>query len=158
MAKKKKVRVDLRKNRTKPPREQQWTRGFQEHGFAEEATTQDERVRAKGDCRADGRSSGRDRQPAEGDGAGRDAGRRRRRTCPGRVLRVFRDVCERVRRRTAGQFRCAVRRLLRSLTHRRAQHRHHRRPRLVAPGEQTSGNVEATPRASSSASSRGTAC
>src|SRR5260370_1892389 len=49
MAKKKKVRVDLRKNRSKPPRERGWTRGFQEHGFAEEATTGDERVRAKGD-------------------------------------------------------------------------------------------------------------
>src|SRR4051812_47163065 len=47
--KKKKVRVDLRKNRSKPPRQQGWTRGFQEHGFAEEATTNDERVRAKGD-------------------------------------------------------------------------------------------------------------
>src|SRR5438094_1860534 len=47
--KKKKVRVDLRKNRTKPPRQRQWTRGFQEHGYADEATTGDERVRAKGD-------------------------------------------------------------------------------------------------------------
>src|ERR1700730_11390889 len=49
MAKKKKIRVDLRKNRSKPPRQRQWTRGFQEHGFAEEATLGDERVRAKGD-------------------------------------------------------------------------------------------------------------
>src|SRR5262245_54107450 len=49
MAKKKKVRVSLRKNRTKPPRERQWTRGYQEHGFAEEATPPDERVRAKGE-------------------------------------------------------------------------------------------------------------
>src|SRR5947208_1889231 len=49
MAKKKKVRVDLRKNRTKPPRERDWTRGFQEHGFEEEGTRQDERVKAKGD-------------------------------------------------------------------------------------------------------------
>src|SRR5262249_22622900 len=48
MAKKKKVRVDLRKNRTKPPRQRGWTRGFQEHGFADEATQGDERVRAKG--------------------------------------------------------------------------------------------------------------
>ena len=36
MAKKKKVRVDLRKNRSKPPRPKQWTRGFHEHGFEEE--------------------------------------------------------------------------------------------------------------------------
>ena len=49
MAKKKKVRVELRKNRSKPPRQQGWTRGFQEHGFTEEATLNDERVRAKGE-------------------------------------------------------------------------------------------------------------
>ena len=49
MAKKKKVRVELRKNRSKPPRERQWTRGFHEHGFEEQATAGGERVRAKGD-------------------------------------------------------------------------------------------------------------
>ena len=49
MAKKKKVRVDMRKNRSKPPRPRQWTRDFQDHGFAEEATTGQERVRAKGE-------------------------------------------------------------------------------------------------------------
>lgn len=49
MAKNKKVRVDLRKNRSKPPREKEWTRGFNEHGFADEATVGGERVRAKGD-------------------------------------------------------------------------------------------------------------
>src|SRR5947209_16265030 len=49
MAKKKKVRVDLRKNRSKPPRQRGWTRDFQEHGYAETDTPSDERVRAKGD-------------------------------------------------------------------------------------------------------------
>ena len=49
MSKKKKVRVDLRKNRNQPPRDRQWTRGYQEHGFADEATKGDERVRAKGE-------------------------------------------------------------------------------------------------------------
>src|SRR5436305_12072526 len=49
MTNKKKVRVNLRKNRSKPPRPRQWTRGFQEHGFTEEATLGQERVRAKGD-------------------------------------------------------------------------------------------------------------
>src|SRR5579862_6909606 len=49
MGKKKKVRVDFRKNRAKPPRDNQWTRGFQEHGYDEKATTNDERIRAKGD-------------------------------------------------------------------------------------------------------------
>ena len=49
MGKKKKVRVELRKNRSKPPRDHQWTRGFQDHGYNEEATLGGERVRAKGD-------------------------------------------------------------------------------------------------------------
>ncbi len=49
MAKKKKVRVDLRKNRSKPPRPRHWTRDFQDHGFADEATPGQERVRAKGE-------------------------------------------------------------------------------------------------------------
>src|SRR3954463_11832175 len=49
MAKKNKNRVELRKNRTKPPRQNDWTQGFQEHGFTEEATHGGERVRAKGD-------------------------------------------------------------------------------------------------------------
>src|SRR5882724_241059 len=49
MAKKKKIRVEMRKNRSKPARPNQWTRGFQEHGFVEEATSNEERVRAKGE-------------------------------------------------------------------------------------------------------------
>ncbi|MGF1580776.1 MAG: ribosome small subunit-dependent GTPase A [Gemmataceae bacterium] len=47
--KKKKVRVELRKNRTKPARDKNWTRGYQEHGFSEEAPKTHESVRAKGD-------------------------------------------------------------------------------------------------------------
>ena len=34
---------------SKPPREHQWTRDFQEHGFVEESAKSGERVRAKGD-------------------------------------------------------------------------------------------------------------
>ena len=49
MAKKKKVRVNLRKNRSKPPRPRGWTRGFQEHGPDDDATPGRERVRASVD-------------------------------------------------------------------------------------------------------------
>ena len=49
MVKKKKARVDLRKNRSKPPRAKGWTKGFHEHGFEDEAPRAKERVRAKGD-------------------------------------------------------------------------------------------------------------
>jgi ribosome biogenesis GTPase len=113
MAKKKKIRVDLRKNRSKPPRPRQWTKGFQEHGYADEATTNDERVRAKGDLSRrrtiiqDESSTGLDatEMPAIGNEA----------CLAGRVLRVHgpRSVVEADDGR---HFRCAIRRLLRTLT------------------------------------------
>ncbi len=49
MDKKKKIRVELRKNRSKPPRDKRWTQEFQEHGFAEDTQPTQERVRAKGE-------------------------------------------------------------------------------------------------------------
>lgn len=47
MAKKK--RVEFRKNRSKPPRENDLTSGYQKHRFEDEATAKGERVRSKGD-------------------------------------------------------------------------------------------------------------
>jgi ribosome biogenesis GTPase len=115
MAKKKKVRVDLRKNRSKPPRPRQWTRGFQEHGFAEEATPQQERVRAKGDL-------SRRRTVIQEDSGDGPAGQEQPgmpavdpSVCvPGRVLRVH-GLYSIVETDAGEQFRCAVRRLLRTL-------------------------------------------
>jgi ribosome biogenesis GTPase len=116
MAKKKKVRVELRKNRSKPPRERQWTRGFHEHGYAEEATPLDERVRAKG-------ALSRHRTIIQEDGGGAsqsgqaptdmpsvDEGQ----CIPGRVLRVHGLACV-VETEDGSLFRCAVRRLLKTL-------------------------------------------
>jgi ribosome biogenesis GTPase len=110
MAKKKKVRVDMRKNRSKPPRQRQWTRGFQEHGFAEEATTQGERVRAKGDL-----SRRRTIIQDESSETALDMPMVDVSAClPGRVLRVhgLQSVVETEDRK---QYRCSVRRVLRSL-------------------------------------------
>src|SRR5438132_10054200 len=116
MAKKKKVRVDLRKNRPKPPRQRQWTRGFQEHGYADEATLGQERVRAKGDLSRRRTVMQDAARPAPGAGqeaagmpaADTDA------CLAGRVLRVHgpQSVVETADGR---QYRCAVRRLLRTL-------------------------------------------
>ena len=153
MAKKKKVRVDLRKNRNKLPRERQWTRGFQEHGFTEEATSPDERVRAKGDL-SRRRTIIQDENPeavlpgseaASAEMPAVDVGECR----PGRVLRVYRDVCvvapDQIDPGCAGEIRCAVRWLLRSLTtHERT---------ILTTGDrvwfrrvpQTSGAVEGAP-------------
>ena len=112
--KKKKVRVDLRKNRTKPPRQRGWTRGFQEHGFADEATTGEERVRAKGDLsrrrtiiQEDDQKTG-GQEPAEMPAVDPNA------CLEGRVLRVHRLGCI-VETNDGKQYRCAVRQLLRSL-------------------------------------------
>ncbi|MBI1918552.1 MAG: ribosome small subunit-dependent GTPase A [Planctomycetes bacterium] len=126
--KKKKVRVDLRKNRTKPPRERGWTRGFQEHGFADEATHGEERVRAKGDL-------SRRRTIIQEVGAAPAEGGQEPAEMPavdphecleGRVLRVQRLGCV-VSTTDGRQFRCVVRQLLRSLS---TDGRH-----IVAPGD-----------------------
>src|SRR5262245_10869277 len=127
--KKKKVRVDLRKNRTKPPREHGWTRGFQEHGFADEATHGGERVRAKGDL------SRRRTIIQEEAGAAQTEGGQEPAEMPavdpkecleGRVLRVQRLGCV-VETTDGRQFRCVVRQLLRSLS---TEGRH-----IVVPGD-----------------------
>src|SRR6516225_5176544 len=110
MAKKKKVRVDMRKNRSKPPRQRRWTRGFHEHGFAEEATTQGERVRAKGDL-----SRRRTIIQDESSETALDMPMVDVSAClPGRVLRVhgLQSVVETEDRK---QYRCSVRRVLRTL-------------------------------------------
>src|SRR4051812_12507315 len=116
MAKKKKVRVDLRKNLAKPARDRGWTRGFQEHGYEEEATSHDERVRARGDLSRKRTIVQDEGTKKEGETAG-EAGMPSVDTnacLPGRVLRVHRlnSVVETDDGRT---FRCATRQLLRSL-------------------------------------------
>jgi len=112
MAKKKKVRVDLRKNRSKPPRERQWTRGFQEHGFAEDATKSDERIRAKGDLSR--RRTIIQDETAEAGGAGAMPSADATACLPGRVLRVH-GLYSVVETADGRQFRCVVRRMLRTL-------------------------------------------
>lgn len=109
MSKKKKIRVELRKNRSKPAREKQWTRGFQEHGFEDEATSAGERVRAKGDL---SRKRTIVQREAEGtaDLPAADVDQCRR----GRVLKM-QGLHSVVEADNGEVFRCAVRRLLKSL-------------------------------------------
>ncbi len=111
MAKKKKTRVELRKNRSKPPRARGWTRGFQEHGYEDEATLGQERVRAKGDLsrkRTIIQEETTDAPPT--DMPSIDAG-----IClPGRVLRVH-GLGSVVETSDCRQFRCVVCRLLKNL-------------------------------------------
>lgn len=121
MSKKKKIRVDLRKNRTKPPRQRDWS--------AEETESPTgERVRAKGQLSRKRtiiqEDTGKERSCSQGSAEmpAIDAG-----SClPGRVLRV-QGLLSMVEADDGRQFRCAVRRLLKSLaTEERS---------VVAPGD-----------------------
>jgi ribosome biogenesis GTPase len=144
MGKKKKVRVDLRKNRNAKPRPNQWTRGFQDHGFAEEATTPDERVRSKGDLSRK-RTIMQDETAttAKGDESAEMPGVAPT-DVPGRVLRVFRDVCE-VQTADGRVIRCVIRWLLRSLSIDERSIVTTGDRVWLRPVEQTSGNVEGAP-------------
>lgn len=115
MAKKKKVRVDLKKNRAKPPRDRGWTRGFQEHGYAEDNTLAGERVRAKGEL-SRRRTVIQDEpaDPAAPAGMPSMPAADQTTCLPGRVLRVH-GLGSVVETADGRQYRCAVRRLLRSL-------------------------------------------
>jgi ribosome biogenesis GTPase len=116
MSKKKKVRVEMRKNRAKPPRPRQWTRDFKEHGDEGAATPLAERVKAKGDLSR--RRTIIQEEAEAGPAAGTvpaempapDAGS----GLSGRVLRVL-GLQSVVETDDGRQYRCAVRRLLRTL-------------------------------------------
>ena len=103
MTKKKKVRVELRKNRAKPPRENDLTRTFREDATAAgDEVRSDERVRAKGDLSRH-RTVVEDDAPAAGDGR-----------VAGRVLRVH-GLNSYVEADDGRVYRCAIRRLLKTL-------------------------------------------
>lgn len=115
MAKKKKIRVELRKNRSKPPRRRNWTRGFQEHGFTEDGTPADERVRAKGDLSRKRTIVQEETSETSEPGAAEMPAVDITACLPGRVLRVH-GLQSIVEVEDGRQFRCAVRRLLRTLS------------------------------------------
>jgi ribosome biogenesis GTPase len=106
--KKKKVRVELRKNRTKPPREKDLTRAYQEDASAADDAQTSERVRAKGDL-SRYRTVVQDDADATGMPAVDIA-----ECVRGRVLRVH-GLQSIVETDDGRIFRCAVRRLLKSL-------------------------------------------
>lgn len=119
MGKKKKVRVDLRKNRNRPPRERGWTKGFQEHGFTEEATTSEERVRAKGELsrrRTIIQEGENQTTTTTGETSVEMPSVDAQACLPGRVMRVYRENDCVVEVEDGRHFRCTVRWLLRSLT------------------------------------------
>lgn len=106
--KKKKTRVELRKNRTKPPRVNDLTRAFQSDAGSAEDTPSTERVRAKGDL-SRYRTLVQDEADAPGMPAVDPA-----ECIRGRVIRVH-GLASIVEAEDGRIFRCAVRRLLKSL-------------------------------------------
>jgi len=113
---KKKVRVDLRKNRSQPARDNSWTQQFQEHQFEDEATIGSERIRAKGEL-------SRKRTIIQDDSTSRSKGQ----SPPvaltavddteclcGRVVRVH-GLQSVVESDDGKSYRCAVRRLLKTM-------------------------------------------
>jgi ribosome biogenesis GTPase len=114
MGKKKKVRVDLRKNRSKPPRPRQWTRDFREHGDRDDAAPSEERVKAKGEL-SRRRTIIQEETPAEGTGQPAEMPAVDTGAClRGRVVRVH-GLQSVVETDDGRRYRCAVRRLLRTL-------------------------------------------
>ena len=102
-----KKRVDLKKNRSKPARDKGWTRGFQQHGYTEEATVGGERVRAKGDL-------SRKRTIETDDGTSMPNVDET--TClPGRVICCY-GLDNLVQTDDGRRFRCKVRQVLKSLS------------------------------------------
>lgn len=112
-SRKKKVRVELRKNRGKPPRDNGLTRGFDREHFDEDATVRDERVRAKGDL-SRYRTVMQEESPADGTAPSMPAANVEQ-AQPGRIIRIH-NVIGIVEAEDGRQYRCAIRRLLRSLT------------------------------------------
>jgi len=112
MAKKKKTRVELRKNRSQVPRDHGWTRGFEDHGFENESTVNQERVRAKGDLSRK-RTIIQEETPhgvSQSEMPTADPA-----TClPGRVLRTH-GLISVVQIGAGREIRCSVRRVLKNL-------------------------------------------
>jgi ribosome biogenesis GTPase len=118
MAKKRKTRVDLRRNRSKPPREQGWTREFQQHGFTDDdSVRQGERVRARGDLsrkRTIITEEAASDQAADGQAPAEMPAINAAECQQGRVIRVHGLQCW-VAGADGKSYRCVVRRLLRNL-------------------------------------------
>lgn len=111
---KKKARVDLRKNRTKPPRDKTWTADFRDGGQQGDETVADERVRAKGDISRK-RTIILEDSATDSEQSGPMMPAIDENVClQGRVIRIH-GLQSVVEAKDGTIYRCAVRRLLKSL-------------------------------------------
>lgn len=116
MGMKRKIRVDFKKNRSKPARDKTWTRGFEEHRFEDDKSQHAERVRPKGDMSRkrtilqDGQKSNSEKGATAGELPSVDT-----LTClPGRIIRVH-GLYSVVETDQGEHFGCTVRRVLKTL-------------------------------------------
>ncbi len=114
MAKKKKIRAQFRKNRGVRARTTDWTRRYRQHGFEEEAPPQSERLSGKGELARRRTVCGeqRDGQDEPGLAVHLDVDEKLCRR--GRVLCVL-GLDSMVEDQEGGVYRCATRRLLKTL-------------------------------------------
>lgn len=113
---KRKIRVDFRKNRTKPPRDRGWTRDYQQLGEDGKDSFSNERIRAKGDLsrkRTIITENTDPKGPTPADANPMPAIDLTE-CIQGRVIKVH--GLQSIVQTKEGQFACGVRRVLRSLT------------------------------------------
>ncbi len=114
MAKKQKIRADFRKNRAIRARRTNWTRGFEQHGFEDEAPALGERVSGKGELSRRRTIVGDPADDHEQPGLDVQLDVDPQRCHPGRVLAV-KGLISSVADEQGEVFRCATRRLLKTL-------------------------------------------
>jgi ribosome biogenesis GTPase / thiamine phosphate phosphatase len=115
MAKKKKIRTDFRKNRSVRARASDWTRRYQQHGFADEAPVQGERISGKGELVRRRTVCGNRLLSEAGPGLGMHLDVDENVCRRGRVLAVL-GLISVVEDQSGDFYRCATRRLLKTLS------------------------------------------
>ena len=115
MGKKKKIRIDFRKNRESRTRQTGWTRQFEEHGFEDEDPLQGERVSGKGKLTRRRTVTGSELDTGGEPGFQVELEVDESVCRRGRVLSVH-GLSSRVQDEEGRIFRCATRRLLKTLS------------------------------------------
>ncbi len=113
--KKKQLRADFRKNRTSRARQSDWTRKFQAAAEEQEDVAHDERISGKGELTRKRTVRGEESTAAGEEGFGVRLDVDESQCLRGRVLAVH-GLTSVVEAEAGGQYRCAVRRILKTLS------------------------------------------
>ena len=112
--KKKKIRADFRKNRSSRARPSGWTREFRQHGYSEDDSPHSERVSGKGEITRRRTVTGNEVDTGDEPGFSVQLDVDEQLCLAGRVLSVH-GLASSVRAQDGRLFRCATRRLLKTL-------------------------------------------